>query len=86
MDFLVKKRPVFFFLKIIFSTLKTLPIILEGTNVLGLAETGSGKTAACGIPVCNKIDVSRPVPQALVLLPTRELAMQISDEIKKFGK
>lgn len=65
--------------------LQTLPIILKGTNVLGLAETGSGKTAACGIPICQKIDVTRKVPQALVLLPTRELALQYAEELQKIG-
>lgn len=65
---------------------KMLPLVLEGRDLIGLAKTGSGKTAACAIPICHKVDVSRPVIQALVIIPTRELALQYATETQKIGK
>jgi ATP-dependent RNA helicase DeaD len=65
---------------------KMLPLILEGRDLIGLAKTGSGKTAACAIPICHKVDVSRSVIQALVIIPTRELALQYATEAQKIGK
>ncbi len=63
----------------------TMPYILEGKDLIALAQTGSGKTAACSIPICHKVDVSRPVIQALVIVPTRELAMQYATEVHRVG-
>jgi ATP-dependent RNA helicase DeaD len=63
-----------------------IPIILEGSDVLGMAETGSGKTAACAIPICNKVDMTSRNIQALILVPTRELALQYATETQKIGK
>lgn len=65
---------------------RTLPLVLQGKDLIGLAETGSGKTAACAIPVCNKVDVSKPHIQALILVPTRELALQYATETQKIGR
>ncbi len=60
--------------------------ILSGRDVLARAETGSGKTAACGIPLVQMIDSSLNAIQALILVPTRELAFQYVDEIDKISK
>lgn len=65
---------------------QTIPLVLEGHDVIGQAQTGTGKTAAFGIPTIERIvDGSRHI-QALVLTPTRELAIQISEEFTKIGK
>ncbi|MFA6850614.1 MAG: DEAD/DEAH box helicase [Selenomonadaceae bacterium] len=65
---------------------QTIPLVLEGQDVIGQAQTGTGKTAAFGIPTIEKIvDGSRHI-QALVLTPTRELAIQIAEEFNKIGK
>jgi len=61
----------------------TYPIIAEGKDLCALAETGSGKTAACAVPLVQKIDVSVNEIQGLVIVPTRELCMQYVDEIQK---
>ncbi len=65
---------------------EAIPIIAQGTDVLGQAMTGSGKTAAFGIPLIEKIDPKLRAPQALVLCPTRELAIQVAGEINKLSK
>jgi len=65
---------------------KTINKILEGKNIVAQAQTGTGKTGAFGIPILEKIDPNNPKPQALILTPTRELAMQVANELKKFGK
>lgn len=66
--------------------IQTIPLVLEGHDVIGQAQTGTGKTAAFGIPTIEKIvDGSRHI-QVLVLTPTRELAIQISEEFNKIGK
>ena len=65
---------------------KVLPVALEGRDVIVRAKTGSGKTAAFGIPLCQNIDWDENHPQALVLSPTRELAIQISEEIMGIGR
>ena len=63
----------------------TIPIIMKGKDVLGQAETGSGKTAAFGLPIINAIEHGHGL-QALIVVPTRELAEQISKEMVKFSK
>ncbi|WP_100373137.1 DEAD/DEAH box helicase [Bacillus sp. FJAT-45037] len=63
---------------------KAIPIILEGGDVIGQAQTGTGKTAAFGIPVVDKVTEERYV-QALILTPTRELAIQVSGELQKLS-
>ena len=65
---------------------QTIPIALEGKDVIGQAQTGTGKTAAFGLPTLNKIDTSNPTVQALVIAPTRELAVQSQEELFKFGR
>lgn len=64
----------------------TIPLALEGKDVIGQAQTGTGKTAAFGLPTLNKIDVNRNVVQALVIAPTRELAVQSQEELFRFGR
>ena len=65
---------------------QTIPPLLEGKDVLGEAQTGTGKTAAFGLPALAKIDTSIRKPQLMVLAPTRELAMQVAEAIESFGK
>ncbi len=65
---------------------KTFSPILGGRDLLAKAETGSGKTAACGIPLVQMIDPSLNAIQALILVPTRELALQYVDEIRKISR
>lgn len=65
---------------------KTIPYILDGKDMLGQSKTGTGKTAAFGLPILNNIDPENKNVQAIVLCPTRELANQVADEIKKFNK
>lgn len=66
---------------------KVIPHLLnEPTDIIGLAQTGTGKTAAFGLPLLHHMDVERRDVQALVLSPTRELCMQIQEEFKKYSK
>ena len=62
---------------------QTIPLALEGKDVIGQAQTGTGKTAAFGIPTIEQIDEKNKYIQALVLTPTRELAIQIAEEFNK---
>ena len=57
----------------------TIPPLLTGRDVVGLAQTGTGKTAAFALPVLDRLDLSQKKPQALVLAPTRELALQVCE-------
>jgi ATP-dependent RNA helicase DeaD len=66
---------------------KTIPVLNDSiTDFIGLAQTGTGKTAAFGIPLLQKIDASKPVIQGLILSPTRELVQQIKKQLFKFTK
>lgn len=65
---------------------EAIPYILEGRDVIGQAQTGTGKTAAFGIPVVEMIDPRAKGVQALIMCPTRELALQVSQELKKLSK
>ncbi|MEK6451090.1 MULTISPECIES: DEAD/DEAH box helicase [Myroides] len=66
---------------------KAIPLLLErNTDIVALAQTGTGKTAAFGFPLIQKIDVSNKNTQALILSPTRELCLQIANEIKQYSK
>jgi len=60
--------------------------MMEGKDVCGQAQTGTGKTAAFGIPILEKIDIKDKRPQAIILCPTRELAIQIAEEFKNLSK
>ncbi|ADT98324.1 DEAD/DEAH box helicase [Mycolicibacterium gilvum] len=63
----------------------TIPAMLEGSDVVGLAQTGTGKTAAFAIPILSKIDTESRNTQALVLAPTRELALQVAEAFGRYG-
>ena len=65
---------------------KTIPVLLEGKDVIGNSSTGTGKTAAFGIPAIEGVDVKLKKPQVLILSPTRELALQITGEMQKYAK
>ena len=66
---------------------QAIPVAMEGYDVIGQAQTGTGKTAAFGIPVLEKVNRNKDVkhPQALILCPTRELAVQAAEEIRKLA-
>ncbi len=64
---------------------ETIPHLLEGRDVLGQAQTGTGKTAAFALPLLSRIDLSRNEPQLLVLAPTRELAIQVAEAFQKYA-
>ncbi|MBW0014127.1 DEAD/DEAH box helicase [Mycobacterium sp.] len=63
----------------------TIPALMAGSDVVGLAQTGTGKTAAFAIPILSKIDVKSTATQALVLAPTRELALQVAEAFSRYG-
>ena len=65
---------------------QSIPVIISGKDVIGQAQTGTGKTAAFSIPVLDMVDADDKSLQAIVLCPTRELAIQVSTEIRKIGK
>ncbi|MCQ6658568.1 DEAD/DEAH box helicase [Leuconostoc citreum] len=65
---------------------KTIPLTLAGKDVIGQAQTGTGKTAAFGLPILEHIDLSNKNIQALIVSPTRELAIQTAEELKKLGR
>jgi ATP-dependent RNA helicase DeaD len=64
---------------------KTIPVALSGKDIVGLSQTGSGKTAAFGLPALNLIDINRKETQVLVLCPTRELAVQVCGELLRLS-
>ena len=63
----------------------TIPALLAGSDVVGLAQTGTGKTAAFAIPILSRIDTASKITQALVLAPTRELALQVAEAFSRYG-
>jgi ATP-dependent RNA helicase DeaD len=63
----------------------TIPILLRGTDLLGQAQTGTGKTAAFALPLLSRLDLTQREPQALVLVPTRELAIQVAEAFQKYA-
>lgn len=65
---------------------KVIPLLLKGKDIIGTSQTGSGKTAAFGIPICENIDILKGNPQALILTPTRELCVQIAEDITNIGR
>ena len=66
---------------------KAIPVLLSGTkDLIGLAQTGTGKTAAFGLPLLQLVDAGKKIPQALIICPTRELCMQIVNEMELFKK
>ncbi|HEV7358263.1 MAG TPA: DEAD/DEAH box helicase [Steroidobacteraceae bacterium] len=64
---------------------QTIPVLLSGQDMLGQAQTGTGKTAAFALPALTKIDLNRHEPQVLVLVPTRELALQVSEAFLRYA-
>src|SRR6195256_1037878 len=64
---------------------QTIPVLLAGSDLLGQAQTGTGKTAAFALPVLERIDLKQLQPQALVLVPTRELAIQVSEAFQRYA-
>lgn len=66
---------------------KAIPVLLGGDrDFVGLAQTGTGKTAAFGLPLLQQLDIKRRQPQSLILCPTRELCLQITNDLKNFSK
>lgn len=66
---------------------KAIPVLLSGDrDFVGLAQTGTGKTAAFGLPLLQQLDIKRRQPQGLILCPTRELCLQITNDLKNFSK
>ena len=66
---------------------EVIPFLLgENNDVVALAQTGTGKTAAFGLPIVQKVDVKNRVPQSLILCPTRELCLQIAGELNDSSK
>ncbi len=64
---------------------QTIPLLLSGRDVVGQAQTGTGKTAAFAVPALQRLDPDAPRPQVLVLTPTRELALQVAEEVARIG-
>ena len=64
---------------------KTIPLLLEGRDIIGQAQTGTGKTAAFALPLISKMDLKQKDPQLLVLAPTRELAIQVAEAFQKYA-
>jgi ATP-dependent RNA helicase DeaD len=64
---------------------QTIPALLEGRDLLGQAQTGTGKTAAFALPILSTLDLARLVPQVLVLTPTRELSIQVAEAFKRYA-
>ncbi|MDF8361409.1 DEAD/DEAH box helicase, partial [Achromobacter anxifer] len=65
---------------------QSLPLILEGRDLIAQAKTGSGKTAAFGLGVLQKLNPARLAPQALLVCPTRELADQVAQELRRLAR
>src|SRR3954469_18111954 len=63
----------------------TIPLLLNNRDVLGQAQTGTGKTAAFALPILSRIDIRQSTPQALVLAPTRELAIQVAEAFQRYA-
>src|SRR5690606_37620604 len=66
--------------------LKTIPLLLEGRDVIGQAQTGTGKRAAFALPILEQLNPRRKEVQALVLTPTRELGIQVAEAMYSYGK
>ncbi len=66
--------------------LQVIPLMIEGRDVVGQSQTGTGKTAAFGAPIASALDPDEPVVQAIVLVPTRELCLQVAGEMEKLSR
>ena len=65
---------------------ETIPLLLEGRDIIGQAQTGTGKTAAFALPILSNLDLKQKDPQVLVLAPTRELAIQVAEAFQKYAR
>ena len=65
---------------------KSIPVLLQGQDLLAQAQTGTGKTAAFALPILSKLDLTQNLPQALILTPTRELAIQVAEAFHDYAK
>ena len=65
---------------------QAIPVVMSGRDVIGQAQTGTGKTAAFGIPMLQKVDPSLKKTQVIILSPTRELAIQVAEELRNLSK
>ncbi|KUJ73951.1 RNA helicase [Thiomicrospira sp. XS5] len=65
---------------------QAIPVLLQGGDILGMAQTGTGKTAAFALPILSNIDLKQKSPQVLVLAPTRELAIQVAEAFQTFSR
>ena len=65
---------------------RIIPLMLDGTDVIGQAQTGTGKTAAFALPILHQLETGLRTPQALIVTPTRELALQITGAFDELGK
>ena len=65
---------------------QSIPVLLEGANLLGVAQTGTGKTAAFALPLLSRLDSTQRAPQVLVLTPTRELAIQVAEAFQTYAR
>ena len=63
----------------------TIPPLMAGEDMVGLAQTGTGKTAAFALPILDRLDLKQKTPQALVLAPTRELALQVCEAFERYA-
>ncbi|HET6937444.1 MAG TPA: DEAD/DEAH box helicase, partial [Nocardioides sp.] len=64
----------------------TIPPLMAGRDLVGLAQTGTGKTAAFALPILSRLDLAQREPQALVLAPTRELAVQVAEAFERYAE
>ncbi|MCK5431204.1 MAG: DEAD/DEAH box helicase, partial [Gammaproteobacteria bacterium] len=65
---------------------ETIPLVMAGKDLVGQAQTGTGKTAAFALPLLSRIDLKKKLPQVLVLAPTRELAIQVAEAFQTYAK
>ncbi len=65
---------------------QVIPLVMKGRDLIVKSQTGSGKTAAFAIPLCEKVEIEEKKPQALILAPTRELALQIKEDVQNIGR
>src|SRR5580700_7954708 len=66
--------------------LRAIPLVLSGKDVIGSAQTGTGKTAAFALPILSKLGHHKPFPRALILEPTRELAAQVETSFRDYAR
>ena len=65
---------------------ETIPLLLDGRDIIGQAQTGTGKTAAFALPLLSNLDLKQKDPQIMVLAPTRELAIQVAEAFQTYAK